>query len=148
MLMVTRQQLETVATDGMEQMFARVPRAREFHAGTWMDERYYVRFLVEIAKRIPLMNVSDAYALYRHGTRDPVLGAKFAHYLAEEWGHDDSHDHNDLMFQIVCRAHATFGSDEICLGYVPQFILLIEEYFRELYHATCASSERRCHMAR
>ncbi len=147
--MVTRKQLETVARNGMEQMFARVPRAREFHAGTWMEEPYYIRYLIEIAKRIPLMNASDAYALYTHGTRDPVLRAKFAHYLAEEWGgYDDSHDHSDLVFQIVCRANAMFGSDEMSLGYLRQFTTFVAEYFDELYHATSASSERRPVMAR
>ncbi|MGQ0576056.1 MAG: iron-containing redox enzyme family protein [Pseudonocardia sp.] len=83
-----RAAFERRAAELMEEQFARVPRMREFHAGTWTDREYYVRHLVETLLRIRLNNVVDSYALYRAATRNDPLAPALVRYLAEEWGHE------------------------------------------------------------
>jgi len=83
-----RERLEAVAAEEMKRLFDRVPKARAFHAGEWIERSYYVRHVAETILRIRLNNQVDAYALYRIGAADNVLCARLAQYLAEEYGHE------------------------------------------------------------
>jgi hypothetical protein len=83
-----RERLEKVAAEGMERLFATVPKAREFHAGTWTEKEYYKRHLVETVLRIRLNNEVDAYGLYKVGWKDHRLAATLARYLSEENNHE------------------------------------------------------------
>lgn len=85
----TRARLESVADEKTEELFNHVPKAREFHNGTWINENYYRRHLVETVLRIPLNNEVDAFALYKIGAADNKLAAILAQYLAEEYGHEE-----------------------------------------------------------
>lgn len=73
----------------MEELFRTVPKAREFHEGTWIDYAHYRRHLVETVLRIRLNNEVDAYALHKIGSRDNRLATILAKYLAEEYGHEE-----------------------------------------------------------
>lgn len=84
-----RTYLEKVAREEMQQLFAAVPMAREFHHGEWIDQGYYRRHLVETVLRIRLNNEVDAYSLYKIGAKDNRLAQILAQYLAEEYGHEN-----------------------------------------------------------
>jgi hypothetical protein len=223
-----RETLERRAAELMEEQFARVPKMREFHAAQWTEREYYVRHLVETVLRIRLNNEVDAYALFRVGSKDDVLAANLARYLAEEYGHehmflrdlgrfgldreavdaigvfpsteqlmgflrlaadtagpapttvwdwfvewysdryngvitdhaaevygaemvrgskthiayDDSHDHDDLMFETVSRAVSTWSTSDRALRYLDTYVRLVGDYFAELYHATAGAAEK------
>jgi hypothetical protein len=83
-----RARFEKLAADCMEREFDRIPRMRDFHAGTWTDRDYYVRDLVETILRIRYNNEVSAYALFSVGSNDDKLAAHLARYLAEEYGHE------------------------------------------------------------
>jgi hypothetical protein len=84
-----RSRFHTVAEQEMQKLFDRVPMARQFHEGTWMDKEYYRRHVLETVLRIRLNNEVDAYSLYKIGYRDNKLAATLAKYLAEEYGHEE-----------------------------------------------------------
>lgn len=86
--MTLKERMERVATLGMEKIFHKNQVIRDFHNGEWIQEKFYIRHLIETSKRIPLMNETDAYAIYRWCSKDPQLAAKVAHYLSEEMGHE------------------------------------------------------------
>lgn len=83
-----REQFEKATAARMELLLDRVPKAREFHEGKWIERPYYQRHLVETILRIRLNNEVDAYGLYKIGYRDNRLAATLARYLAEEYGHE------------------------------------------------------------
>lgn len=86
--MKLQESMERAANQGMEKMFQSNQHIRDFHKGEWMQEHFYIRHLIETSNRIPLMNETDAYAIYRWCSQDPQLAAKVAHYLSEEMGHE------------------------------------------------------------
>jgi len=150
--MLTVEHLGAIAQRGMETTFERVPHARAFHDGSWTEQRYYVRYLIEAAKRVPLMNASDAYALYRHGMRDPVLGSQFARYLAEEWGHERMVEPDLHAFGVtredVDRTPVLFATDRL-MGFLhvaidrdgliaPAVWNWFVEWYSDQYNATIA----------
>lgn len=85
----TVEQAKNHATQQMERLFARVPFAGEFHAGTATHPEYYKRHLMETVLRIRLNNEVDAYCLYKIGYKNNKLAVKLAKYLAEELGHEN-----------------------------------------------------------
>lgn len=85
---MSRERLEKLAAEGMERLFEKVPKAREFHAAEWSDPDYYRRHLVETVLRIRLNNEVDAYGLYKVGYKDHRLAATLARYLSEENNHE------------------------------------------------------------
>lgn len=116
-----RERLEKVAQDAMEDLFTRVPKAREFHAGEWIDKEYYQRHLMETVLRIRLNNEVDAYGLYKIGYKDNRLGATLAQYLAEEYGHEDLFIRDIARFGVSREeldATSVFPSTEKLIGYL------------------------------
>lgn len=113
----SREAFEAAAAEEMERMFATVSRARDFHEGDWIDERYYARHLAETVLRIRLNNEVDAYALYKIGARDNVLAARLAQYLAEEYGHEHMFSRDLKRFGIsredLDRMPTTFATDQL-----------------------------------
>jgi len=62
---ISYQEAMEIAKNEMENMFIRVPYAREFHMGEATDKSYYSRHLIETILRIRLNNEVDAYCLYK-----------------------------------------------------------------------------------
>ena len=85
---MSRERMEKIASDGMQQLFANVPKMREFHETVWTDRTYYVRHVIETVLRIRLNNEVDAYGLYKVGYKDHRLAATLARYLSEENNHE------------------------------------------------------------
>ena len=116
-----REHLEQVTAAQMELLFERVPAAREFHEGKWIDRQYYRRHLLETILRIRLNNEVDAYGLYKIGYRDNKLAATLARYLAEEYGHEGMFL-RDLERFGLSRAEVdavrVFPSTEKLIGYL------------------------------
>ncbi len=116
-----RTNLESIAEEKMEELFERVPKAREFHAGHWIEHDYYRRHLVETVLRIRLNNEVDAYALYKIGARDNKLAAVLAQYLAEEYGHEGMFlrdiEHFGLTKSDVDAVAPFLATDEL-IGYL------------------------------
>src|SRR5262249_22544434 len=76
-------ELKEHLADLMERLvFARVPFAREFHAGQATDWDYYKRHRVETVLRIRLNNEVDSYCLYKIASGDHKLAKLLATYLA------------------------------------------------------------------
>lgn len=116
-----RERLEKAAHDAMEDLFERVPKAREFHAGEWIDREYYQRHLIETVLRIRLNNEVDAYGLYKIGYRDNRLAATLAQYLAEEYGHEELFIRDIARFGVSKEeldATSVFPSTEKLIGYL------------------------------
>lgn len=116
-----RERLEKAAHDAMEDLFERVPKAREFHAGEWIDREYYQRHLMETVLRIRLNNEVDAYGLYKIGYRDNRLAATLAQYLAEEYGHEELFIRDIARFGVSKEeldATNVFPSTEKLIGYL------------------------------
>lgn len=116
-----RDRLEKAASDAMEELFARVPRARGFHHAEWLDRNYYERHLIETVLRIRLNNEVDAYGLYKIGSRDNRLAATLAQYLAEEYGHEDLFIRDIARFGVTREeldATSVFPSTEKLMGYL------------------------------
>lgn len=117
----TRQRLEKVAEEKMQDLFDRVPKSKEFHEGTWIDRDYYRRHLVETVLRIRLNNEVDAFALYKIGAADNKLAATLAQYLAEEYGHEEMFLRDIERFGISkaeVDAMATFTATDELIGYL------------------------------
>jgi hypothetical protein len=117
----TRTRLETLAAEKMEELFSRVPKAREFHEGSWNDHEYYRRHLVETVLRIRLNNEVDAFALYKIGAADNKLASILAEYLAEEYGHEDMFLRDIERFGLTkadVDATATFPATDELIGYL------------------------------
>jgi len=116
-----RERLERTAEEGMERLFANVPRARDFHAGKWTDLDYYRRHLVETVLRIRLNNEVDAYGLYKIGYKDNRLAAILARYLAEEYGHEGMFLRDIAQFGLTKEdvdSTMVFPSTEKLIGYL------------------------------
>ena len=118
---LSREEAERHAAAEMEQLFQRVPRARAFHDGTFMEREYYARHLLETIVRIRLNNEVDTYCLHRISIGQNKLAATLATYLAEEFGHDDMFLADLRRFGIsaeeVERARP-FHSTELLIGYM------------------------------
>jgi hypothetical protein len=116
-----RENLEKVTAAQMELLFERVPGAREFHAGKWIDRQYYQRHLLETILRIRLNNEVDAYGLYKIGYKDNKLAATLARYLAEEYGHEGMFLRDLERFGVTkpeVDATRVFSSTEKLIGYL------------------------------
>ncbi|MFJ7625098.1 hypothetical protein ACIQZN_01250 [Streptomyces sp. NPDC097595] len=118
---MSRQQLEKLAAEQMEELFRKAPQAREFHAGTWFDREYYERHLIETVLRIRLNNEVDAYGLYKIGSKDHRLAATLAQYLAEENNHEGMFLRDLKRFGIEKEqvdAMRPFRSTDYLMGYL------------------------------
>ncbi|MGW0854316.1 iron-containing redox enzyme family protein [Streptomyces sp. NPDC002690] len=118
---MSRERLEKIAEEHMEKLFAKVPRAREFHSGEWIDKDYYRRHLVETVLRIRLNNEVDAYGLYKVGYKDHRLAATLARYLAEENNHEGMFLRDLKKFGLSKEdldATRPFASTEYLMGYL------------------------------
>jgi hypothetical protein len=116
-----REQLEKVTAAQMELLFERVPGARDFHEGKWIEQKYYQRHLLETILRIRLNNEVDAYGLYKIGYKDNKLAATLARYLAEEYGHEGMFLRDLERFGITkaeVDAIRVFSSTEKLIGYL------------------------------
>ncbi|MER5886124.1 iron-containing redox enzyme family protein [Streptomyces sp. NPDC001941] len=116
-----RQRFESLAAELLEKQFQRVPKLRELHQGEWIDRDYYVRHITETVLRIRLNNEVDAYALYRVGSKDDVLAAKLARYLAEEYGHEHMFTRDLERFGLTIEqldATPVFPSTAMLMGYL------------------------------
>jgi len=118
---LSREEAERHAAAEMEKLFDRVPKARAFHDGTFMEREYYARHLLETIVRIRLNNEVDTYCLHRISIGQNKLAATLATYLAEEFGHDDMFLADLRRFGIsapeVERARP-FHSTELLIGYM------------------------------
>lgn len=121
-----RTEFEKYAADLMEsRIFRRVARAREFHEGTWTDENYYRRHLLETVLRIDLNNEVDAYCLYKLGSSNNGLASLLSRYLAEEYGHDGMFLRDLARFGMSeeeARSTRVFPSTEKLIGYMYHVI--------------------------
>ncbi|MFI8106018.1 iron-containing redox enzyme family protein [Streptomyces sp. NPDC086023] len=118
---MSRERLEKLAADGMERLFRKVPKAREFHAGEWIDRDYYRRHLVETVLRIRLNNEVDAYGLYKIGYKDNRLASILAQYLAEENNHEGMFLRDLKHFGLSkgeVDAMRVYPSTEYLMGYM------------------------------
>jgi hypothetical protein len=116
-----RDELEKLASTGMERLFSEVPKARDFHEGTWIDKDYYRRHLVETVLRIRLNNEVDAYGLYKVGYKDHRLAATLARYLSEENNHEGMFLRDLERFGLSkadVDATRPFPSTEYLIGYM------------------------------
>ena len=116
-----RERLEKVTAAQMELLFERVPAAREFHEGKWIDRQYYQRHLLETIIRIRLNNEVDAYGLYKIGCKDNRLAAILARYLAEEYGREGMFLRDLERFGLSKEdvdAVRVFASTEKLIGYL------------------------------
>ena len=118
---LTREDAEGHAASEMEKLFQRVPRARGFHDGTFTEQEYYARHLLETIVRIRLNNEVDTYCLHRISIGHNRLAATLATYLAEEFGHDDMFLADLQRFGIsrqeVDQARP-FHATELLIGYM------------------------------
>lgn len=118
---MSREQLEKIASEQMEELFRSAPRARDFHEGTWIDRAYYERHLVETVLRIRLNNEVDAYGLYKVGSKDHRLAATLAQYLSEENNHEGMFLRDLKRFGIEKEqvdSTRPFRSTEYLMGYL------------------------------
>ncbi|WP_447008245.1 hypothetical protein ACRAKI_17925 [Saccharothrix isguenensis] len=116
-----RADMEELAGKLLEQLFEKVPKAREFHAGTWIDEDYYRRHLIETVLRIRLNNEVDAYGLYKVGYQDHRLASTLAQYLAEENNHEGMFLRDIAKFGLDKEdvdGIRPFSSTEYLIGYM------------------------------
>jgi hypothetical protein len=119
--LLKRADLEAHAAEQMELLFQRVPKAREFHAGQFMDPQYYRRHVLETLLRIELNNEVDAYCLYRIGSTDNGLASLLSRYLSEEYGHDGMFLRDLLalgMTEEEVRASSPFFTTHLLIGYM------------------------------
>jgi hypothetical protein len=118
---MSRERMEKIASDGLQQLFAKVPKAREFHQTTWIDRTYYVRHVIETVLRIRLNNEVDAYGLYKVGYKDHRLAATLARYLSEENNHEGMFLRDLREFGVTKEevdAMRPFPSTEYLIGYM------------------------------
>ncbi len=80
---------ERIAQQAMSEMFATSPETAAFHRGDWIDGGYYRRHLVETVLRIRLVNVVNAFALYKIGCKDNILAQTLAQYLSERYRQEE-----------------------------------------------------------
>lgn len=116
-----RERLEKLAAELMEQQFERIPKMREFHTGEWINKDYYIRHVIETVLRIRLNNEVDTYALFRVGSKDDVLAASLAKYLAEEFGHEGMFTRDLTRFGLSreeIEAYEVFPSTKQLMGYL------------------------------
>jgi hypothetical protein len=119
-----RVDLEKLASQQMEKVFATIPRACEFHNSEWIDRDYYVRHLIETVLRIRLNNEVDAYALYniyKNVPTDIPLAQMLSRYLAEESGHEHMFLRDIEKFGVTKRevdATLPFFSTRQLIGYI------------------------------
>lgn len=118
---MSRERLEKLAADRTEALFEKVPGAREFHNGSWIEREYYKRHLIETVLRIRLNNEVDAYGLYKVGSKDHRLAATLAQYLSEENNHEGMFLRDLRHFGVEKEevdALRPFPSTEYLMGYL------------------------------
>lgn len=145
-MVLTCDEAKQHAKNEMENLFEKVPFARDFHYGKLTDRSYYVRHLIETILRIRLNNEADAYCLYKIPHIEHKLAMSLAQYLSEELGHENFFKNDLKTFGVsedeLNKTKVFFATEKLigylycCINQDGPLITMVWNWFVEWYSDT------------